>query len=136
MIVTGTNGTMAYTIGKKTGLGYNEAVKKLTEELQKEGFGVITEINVSETLKKKLGLDFRPYIILGACNPVYAHKALELDDKIGALLPCNFVVQETGKGTEIFAMNPRETMDRLLGKEIEEISEAITRKVQNVIDRF
>ena len=127
---------MAYTIGKKTGLGYTEAVKKLTEELQKEGFGVITEINVTETLKKKLDLKFRPYIILGACNPQYAHKALELDDKIGALLPCNFVVQETADGTEVFAMNPRETMDRLLGKEIEEISEAITQKVRNVLERI
>jgi len=104
--------------------------------LQKEGFGVITEINVREILKKKLDLDFRPYVILGACNPHYAHKAIELDDKIGALLPCNFVVQETAGGTEVFAMNPRETMDKLLGDEIKEISRAITQKVQNVLDRL
>ena len=127
---------MAYYIGKMTDLGFTEAVEKLTEELQKEGFGVITEINVQETLKNKLDLDFRPYIILGACNPHYAHQAIELDDKIGALLPCNFIVQESGDGTEVFAMNPSETMSKLLGDEIKEISEAITTKVQNVLDRM
>ncbi|HEC44765.1 MAG TPA: DUF302 domain-containing protein [Bacteroides sp.] len=127
---------MAYYIGKMTDLGFTEAVEKLTEELQKEGFGVITEINIQETLKKKLDLDFRPYIILGACNPHYAHQAIELDDKIGALLPCNFIVQESGDGTEVFAINPRETMGKLLGDEIKEISEAITTKVQNVLDRM
>jgi uncharacterized protein (DUF302 family) len=127
---------MSYYIKKMTDLGFDEALAKVTEELQNEGFGVITEINVREILKKKLDLDFRPYVILGACNPHYAHKALELDDKIGALLPCNFVVQETAEGTEVFAMNPRETMDRLLGDEIKEISRAITQKVQNVLDRL
>lgn len=127
---------MSYYIGKMTDLGFDDALAKVTEELQKEGFGVITEINVREILKKKLDLDFSPYVILGACNPHYAHKAIELDDKIGALLPCNFVVQETAGGTEVFAMNPRETMDKLLGDEIKEISRAITQKVQNVLDRL
>ncbi len=127
---------MSYYISKMTGLGFEEALKKVTAELQKEGFGVITEIDIRETLKKKLDLDFRPYVILGACNPHYAHKALGLDDKIGALLPCNFVVQERQDGTEVFAMNPRETMSKLLGDEIEEISNAITQKVQNVLDRL
>jgi len=127
---------MSYYIGKMTDLGFDDALAKVTEELQKEGSGVITEINVREILKKKLDLDFRPYVILGACNPHYAHKAIELDDKIGALLPCNFVVQETAGGTEVFAMNPRETMDKLLGDEIKEISRAITQKVQNVLDRL
>lgn len=127
---------MSYYIGTKTDLGFTEAVEKVTEELQKEGFGVITEIDVRETLKKKLDIDFRPYVILGACNPHYAHQALGLDDKIGALLPCNFVIQQTEKGTEVFAMNPRETLSKLLGNEIEEISNAITQKVQNVLDRL
>jgi uncharacterized protein (DUF302 family) len=127
---------MSYYIATMTDLGFAEAVDKVTEELQKEGFGVITEINVRETLKKKLGIDFRPYVILGACNPHYAHQALGLDDKIGTLLPCNFVVQQTEKGTEVFAMNPSETMSKLLGDEIEEISGAITQKVQNVLDRL
>jgi len=127
---------MAYYIGKKTSLDFSEALEKVIEELQKEGFGVITEIDVRETLKKKLDLDFRPYVILGACNPNYAHQALELDDKIGALLPCNFIVQQCDDGTEVFAMNPQETMSKLLGDEIEEIAEAITLKVQNVLNRI
>ncbi len=127
---------MAYYIAKKMDVGFSEALEKLTEELQKEGFGIITEINVRDTLKKKLDLDFRPYVILGACNPNYAHQALELDDKIGVLLPCNFVVQQAGEGTEVFAINPQETMSKLLGDGIKEISDAITRKVQNVMDRL
>jgi uncharacterized protein (DUF302 family) len=127
---------MAYYIGKMTGYSFDEAVHKLTGELQKEGFGVITEINVKETLKNKLDLDFRPYKILGACNPHYAHQAIGIDDKIGALLPCNFVVQETGEGTEVFAMNPDEAMGKLLGEEIRAISDAITLKVRTVIDRM
>ena len=127
---------MSYYIGKMTKLGFSEAVEKVTEELQNEGFGVITEINIKEILKNKLDLDFRPYVILGACNPHYAHQALGLDDKIGALLPCNFVVQQTADGTEVFAMDPQETMGRLLGDEIAEISEAVSRKVRNVIDRL
>lgn len=117
-------------------MGFDEALERLTEELQKEGFGVITEINVRETLKKKLDLDFRPYVILGACNPQYAHRALEMDDKIGALLPCNFVVQKAEEGTEIFAMNPEETMGRLLGEEMEEVSTTVTQMVKNVLDRL
>ena len=127
---------MSYYIGKKTSLEYSEALEKVIEELKKEGFGVITEINVKETFKKKLNLDFRPYVILGACNPHYAHQALELDDKIGALLPCNFIVQKTDEGSEVFAMNPQFTMSKLLGDGIEEIAEAITQKVQNVLDRI
>ena len=125
---------MSYYIAKKTSLSFPEALEKVTEELQKEGFGVITEINVKETLKKKLDLDFRPYVILGACNPHYAHQALEHDDKIGALLPCNFIVQQDGEGSEVFAMNPTVTMSKLMGDEIQEIAEAITLKVQNVLD--
>jgi uncharacterized protein (DUF302 family) len=127
---------MSYYFAKMTRLGFEKAVEKLTEELQKEGFGVITEINVKETLKNKLDLDFRPYVILGACNPHYAHQAIEIDDKIGALLPCNFVVQETEEGTEVFAMNPRDTMGKLMGEEIEEIGNAVARKVENVLDRM
>lgn len=127
---------MAYYIGKMTPYSFDEAVEKLNGELQKEGFGVITEINVRETLKAKLDLDFRPYVILGACNPHYAHKAIELDDKIGALLPCNFVIQETSEGTEVFAMNPEEAMGKMLGEEISEIADAITAKVRNVLDRL
>ena len=125
---------MAYYLAKKISLGFTDAVDKVVEELQKEGFGVITQIDVRETLKKKLDVDFRPYLILGACNPQYAHQALTLDDKIGTLLPCNFVVQEVEGGTEVLAMNPHETMSKLMGSEIEEISQAITEKVNRVLE--
>ncbi len=124
---------MAYYIAKKISLGFPEAVEKVIEELQKEGFGVITQIDVRETLKKKLDVDFRPYLILGACNPQYAHQALTFDDRIGTLLPCNFVVQEVEGGTEVLAMNPHETMSSLMEGEIEEISKAITDKVNRVL---
>jgi uncharacterized protein (DUF302 family) len=127
---------MAYYLAKKTHLGFTEAVEKVVEQLQVEGFGVITQIDVRETLKKKLDVDFRPYLILGACNPEYAHKALTLDDRIGTLLPCNFVVQEVEGGTEILAMNPHETMSSLMGGEVEEISRAVTDKVKKVLGAF
>jgi uncharacterized protein (DUF302 family) len=125
---------MAYYLAKKIPLEFPEAVEKVIEELQKEGFGVITRIDVRETLKKKLDVDFRPYLILGACNPEYAHQALTLDDKIGTLLPCNFVVQEVEGGTEILAMNPHETMSSLMGGKVEEISQAVTDKVNRVLE--
>ena len=127
---------MSYYIGKMTDLGFSEAIEKVTEELKNEGFGVITEIDVKETFKNKLDLDFRPYVILGACNPYYAHQALSVDDKIGAILPCNFVVQQTPEGTEVFAMNTLETMSTLMGSEIEEIGKIIAGKIQNVLDRL
>ncbi len=125
---------MAYYIAKKISLAFPEAVDKVIEELQKEGFGVITQINVQEILKNKLDVNFRPYLILGACNPAYAHQALTVDDKIGTLLPCNFVVQEVEGGTEVLAMNPHETMSKLMGGEIEEISLAVTEKVNRVLE--
>lgn len=125
---------MAYYLAKKISLNFSDAVDKVVEELQKEGFGVITQIDVRETLKKKLDVDFRPYLILGACNPQYAHQALTVDDKIGTLLPCNFVVQEVEGGTEVLAMNPHETMSKLMEGEMQEISRAITEKVNRVLE--
>lgn len=124
---------MNYYLSKQTTMGFDEAIEKVTRELQKEGFGVITSIDVKQTLKNKLDLDFRPYTILGACNPKFAHQAIELDDKIGTLLPCNFLVQETGEGAEVSAMNPQVTMSSLLGPELEEIGKAITEKVRTVL---
>ena len=125
---------MAYYIAKKISLDFQEAVDKVVGALNKQGFGIITQIDVRETLKKKLDVDFRPYLILGACNPEYAHQALTLDDKIGTLLPCNFVVQAVEGGTEVLAMNPHETMSSLMRGEMEEISQAITEKVNRVLE--
>ena len=85
---------MEYYISKQTNMTFEEAIEKVANELENEGFGIITTIDVKQTLKNKLDLDFRPYTILGACNPAFAHAAIEIDDKIGTLLPCNFMVQE------------------------------------------
>ena len=125
---------MAYYFAKKVNDTFPEVVERVVEELQKEGFGVITQINVKEILKQKLDVDFRPYLILGACNPEYAHKALTVDDRVGTLLPCNFVVQEVEGGTEVLAMNPHETMSKLMTGEMEEISQTVTEKVNRVLE--
>jgi len=102
---------MNYYFTKKTSLSFDDAITKMTSALTEEGFGIISEIDVKDTLKKKIDVDFRNYKIFGACNPVFAHKAILLEDKIGTLLPCNFIVQEQGDGsTEVSAINPLETM--------------------------
>jgi len=96
-----------YYISRDVRLSYERAVERVTEELKKEGFGILTEIDVKATLKKKLDLDFRPYVILGACNPPLAHHALSIEDKIGTLLPCNVIVQQHPDGrVELAAMDP------------------------------
>ncbi|OFX23113.1 MAG: hypothetical protein A2033_02135, partial [Bacteroidetes bacterium GWA2_31_9] len=97
---------MKYYITKKVALSFDEAVQKVIENLSKEGFGIITEINVKETFKKKLDVDFRNYRILGACNPTFAHHAISVEDKIGVMLPCNVIVQQHLSGeVEVSAIN-------------------------------
>ena len=90
---------MKYYFNKTLNEDFNKVIERVTEELKNEGFGILTEIDVKETLKKKLDVDFKKYKILGACNPPYAHKALEAEDKIGTMLPCNVIVQEIEEGT-------------------------------------
>ena len=102
---------MAYYFSKTLPVDFDEAVRRTTEALKQQGFGIITEIDVKETFKKKLGIDFRNYRILGACNPALAHEALNLEDKIGTMLPCNVVVQDAPDGTaEIAAIDPVASM--------------------------
>ena len=102
---------MSYYFSKTLAVPFAEAVKRTTEALKRESFGIITEIDVKQTLKSKIGVDFRNYRILGACNPKLAHEALELEDKIGTMLPCNVVVQELGSNqTEIAAIDPVASM--------------------------
>jgi uncharacterized protein (DUF302 family) len=102
---------MGYYCSKTLLVGFDEAVRRTTEALQREGFGIITDIDVKQTFKKKLGIDFRNYRILGACNPKLAHEALKLEDKIGTMLPCNVVVQELDQGrSEVAAIDPVASM--------------------------
>lgn len=108
---------------------------RVREELEKEGFGVLTEIDVKATLKKKLDVDFRPYKILGACNPPAAHRALQAENKIGTMLPCNVIVQETDDGsTEIAAVDPVASMQAVENEELRPIAEEIRDRLRSVID--
>lgn len=104
---------MRYGFSRVLKLSYDQAVEKVTEELRKEGFGVLTTIDVKDTLKKKLGLDFKKYVILGACNPPLAHRALEAEEEIGLLLPCNVIVYEKGNETVVSAFDPQ-VMTRII----------------------
>ncbi len=102
---------MSYYFSKVLPVSFDEAVARVTQTLKSQGFGVITEIDVTQTLKAKIGVDFRPYRILGACNPTLAHEALKLEDKVGTMLPCNVIVQELGPGRiEVAAIDPVASM--------------------------
>ncbi len=102
---------MSYYFSKTVNEDFDTAIARVTEELKKEGFGVLTEIDVKETFKKKLNVDFKKYRILGACNPHFAHEALKAEDKIGAMLPCNVIVQEhENKKVEVSAIDPVASM--------------------------
>jgi uncharacterized protein (DUF302 family) len=126
---------MKYYFEKTTGYAFEEAVEKVTEELKKEGFGVLTEIDVQTTLKKKLDVDFRKYRILGACNPPFAHKALQAENKIGAMLPCNVIVQELDNGkTEVAAVDPVASMKAVDNDKLGGIAGEIRAKLEKVIE--
>ena len=125
---------MKYYFEKTINYTFEEAVERVTEELKKEGFGVLTEIDVRATLKKKLGIDFRKYQILGACNPPFAHKALQAENKIGTMLPCNVIVQELEDGkTEVAAVDPVASMMAVDNDKLGEIAGEIRAKLEKVI---
>jgi len=128
---------MSYYFTKTTRLGYEQALTKVQDELKKEGFGVLTAIDVKETLKKKLNVEFRRYKILGACNPPFAYQALQAESRIGVMLPCNVIVQEREDGqAEVSAINPLENM-RLVGNpQLDQIGSQIAAKLRAVIDRM
>ncbi len=125
---------MSYYFSKKLDLSFDEAIEKVTETLKGEGFGILTEIDVKETLKKKLDIDFRPYKILGACNPPFAHKALEAEDKIGTMLPCNVIVQQLDDGVEIAAVDPVASMMAVENDQLGEVASTIQNKLKSVIE--
>lgn len=102
---------MSYYLSKVLSVNFETAVAQVTQKLKEQGFGIITEIDVTQTLKGKIGVDFRPYRILGACNPTLAHEALKLEDKVGTMLPCNVIVQELAPGRiEVAAIDPVASM--------------------------
>jgi len=126
---------MSYYFSRKVNIPYDEAIIKVTEELKKEGFGILTEIDVKETLKKKLNVDFHKYKILGACNPQYAYKALQAEDKIGLMLPCNVIVQETPDGlVEVAAIDPIASMQAVENNELGEVASGVQSKLKKVIE--
>ncbi|KPK35622.1 MAG: hypothetical protein AMK70_04990 [Nitrospira bacterium SG8_35_1] len=126
---------MPYYFNKIVNMSFDDAIAKVTEELKKEGFGVLTEINVQEALKKKLNVDFRKYRILGACNPLYAYKALQTEDKIGTMLPCNVIVQERQDGSvEIAAIDPIASMQAVKNESLGEIASIVQSKIKKVIE--
>ena len=116
-------------------VSFEEALLLVTEALKEEGFGVLTEIDVQATFKKKLDVDFKKYKILGACNPVFAHKAISLEDKIGVMLPCNVVVQENVDGVvEVSAVSPMASMMSVANSQLGAIASEVEEKLKRVID--
>jgi uncharacterized protein (DUF302 family) len=122
-----------YVFGRNVNLDFSRAITRVTEELGKEGFGVLTEIDVAATLKKRLGLDMPPYRILGACNPQFAHKAIEFEPQIGALLPCNVVVREDGGKTRVEIMDPRSVLELVGRPEIAGIAAEVRTRLERVL---
>ena len=123
-----------YVFGKTVVIGFDQAVERVTQELAKEGFGVLTEIDVAATLKKKLGLDMPPYRILGACNPQFAHRALTAEPQIGALLPCNVVVRTGDAGkTVVEVMDPQAVLQLVARPEIEEIAREVRKRLERAL---
>ncbi len=125
---------MNYGITKTIGLSYEEAIEKVTEELKKEGFGVLTTIDVKETLKKKLDVDFKKYIILGACNPLFAYEALKAEEQIGLLMPCNVIIYEKEGKTVVSAFNPATIATVSNNEKLNELSAKLNEKIYKVID--
>ena len=126
---------MTYYITKEIDMGFDDAIIHVTDELKKEGFGVLTEIDVKATLKKKLNADFRNYRILGACNPPFAHQALLAEPQIGLMLPCNVVVQEGENGkTLVSAIDPIASMQAVDNPSLGEVAEQVQAKLKKVIE--
>jgi len=115
------------------GVAFDEALERTAAALKEEGFGVLTRIDVAHTLKTKIGADFRPYIILGACNPVLANEALSVDDNIGLMLPCNVVVAATEDGSEVSCVRPHAMMDIADSSEIHGVADEAQAKLERVM---
>jgi len=128
---------MKYYFNKVVDMTFDEAIVKVTEELKKEGFGVLTEIDVTGTLKKKIDVEFRKYRILGACNPKFSYKALLEEDKIGTMLPCNVIVQEKPDGRiEVAAVDPIASMQAVQSTKLGEIASQVQSKLKQVVENM
>jgi len=126
-----------YSFSKVVPKGYEEAIKYVTEELKREGFGVLTTIDVRETLKKKIGVDFKPYTILGACNPHHAYEALQKETELALMLPCNVIVYVNDKGeTVVAAIDPLASMQAVENPELGETAMEVQGKLRRVIDNL
>jgi len=117
-----------------TDISFEKAIDHVTEALKKEGFGILTEIDIKETMKKKLDKDFRPYKILGACNPPFAYEALTAEDKIGAMLPCNVIVQQLEDGVEVAAVDPVASMQAVENEKLGLIAGEVQQRLKAVVD--
>jgi uncharacterized protein (DUF302 family) len=125
---------MSYYFSKTLPIAFDEAVRRTTDILKQEGFGIITEIDVKETFKKKINVDFRSYRILGACNPAMAHEALQIEDKVGTMLPCNVVVQDIGGGrSEVAAIDPVASMQAIDNPRLKEAAARVQASLKKVI---
>jgi uncharacterized protein (DUF302 family) len=125
-----------YYFAKTIDGSFDEAIEKVTAALKEEGFGVLTEIDVKETLKKKIDVDFRPYRILGACNPPFAHQALTAEDKVGTMLPCNVIVQQLDTGIEVAAVDPLASMMGIDNPALVDIANEVQERLKRVIDNL
>jgi len=126
---------MSYYMAKTVTRGFEDTIRHVTDVLNQEGFGVLTDIDVAATLKKKINVDFRPYRILGACNPALAYGALQVEDKVGTMLPCNVVVQDLGGGrTEVAAIDPVASMQAIDNPQLKGTAEMVRQKLARVIE--
>lgn len=128
---------MNYYIGTKVTTNFEKTIAVVTEKLQEQGFGVLTEIDVKATLKKKIDVDFKKYMILGACNPNFAHQALSVEDKLGALLPCNVIVIEQENGeVEVCAIDAQTMMQQINNPDLNPIASQVSERLQWVLDQL
>ena len=128
---------MQYSFNKVLDISFDDAVNRVMDELRKEGFGVLTDIDVQMTLKKKLDVDFRKYRILGACNPPFAYKALQAESRIGTMLPCNVIVQETEQGKiEVSAIDPIASMQGVGNPQLKDIANQVQAKLKKVVENL
>lgn len=128
---------MSYYFNKTLRVSFEDAITEVTEKLKEKGFGILTEIDVKDTLKKKLNVDFRKYKILGACNPPFAHKALQAEDKIGSMLPCNVIVQEKNENeTEVAAIDPIASMQAVQNPSLTDVAMDVQKMLKAVIEEL